>query len=65
MLFLFWYLVISLLSSWDDMDVCVELLAYDVWKYEDEKTGFLSVEFDSSESIIFEITNNFLAHVEN
>ena len=32
-----------LLSSWDDMDVRVELLADDVWAAEDDKTGFLSV----------------------
>ena len=29
-LFLFWFVVMYLLSSWDEMDVCVELLAYDV-----------------------------------
>ena len=31
------------LSSWDYMDVCVELLADDAWAYEDDKTGFLTV----------------------
>ena len=36
----------SLLSSWDEMDVCVELLADDVWSDEDDKTGFLSVGVD-------------------
>ena len=36
------------------MDVGVELLADDVWAAEDDKTGFLSVEVDSFESIIFE-----------
>ena len=36
----------SLLSSWDDMDIPVELLAYDVWAAEDDKTGFLSVGVD-------------------
>ena len=46
-LFLFWFLVISLLSSWDYMDVGVELLADDVWAAEDDKTGFLSVGLDS------------------
>ena len=35
-----------LLSSWDYMDVCVELLAYDVWEDEDDKTGLLSVVVD-------------------
>ena len=33
----------SLLSSWDDMDVPVELLAYNVWAAKYDKTGFLSV----------------------
>ena len=33
----------SLLSSWDEMDVPVELLANEVWAVEDDKTGFLSV----------------------
>ena len=37
--FLFWFGVLSLLSSWDDMDVCVELVVYDVWGAEDDKTG--------------------------
>ena len=36
----------SLLSSWDEIDVPVELLAYDVWAAEDDKTGFLSVGED-------------------
>ena len=46
------------------MDVCVELLAYHVWSYEDDKTGTLSVEVDSFESIIFEGTTNSLSHGE-
>ena len=45
-LFLFWFVVISLLSRWDDMDVGIELLADDVWAAEDDKTGFLSVAVD-------------------
>ena len=36
----------SLLSSWDEMDVCVELRADDVWSVEDDKTGFLNVGVD-------------------
>ena len=43
-LFLFWFAVLSLLSSLDEMDVCVELLADDVWASEDDKTGFFSFE---------------------
>ena len=46
MLFLFLLVAMSLLSSWDDMDVCVELLADDVWAAEDYKTIFLSVGVD-------------------
>ena len=45
-LFLFWFLVMYSLSSWDEMDVHVELLADDVWSAEDDNTGFLSVEVD-------------------
>ena len=45
-LFLFWFLLMSLLSSWDEMDICVELLADDVWAAEDDKTGFLNVGVD-------------------
>ena len=45
-LFLFWFVVLSLLSSWDEMDVRVKLIVYDVWAAEYDKTGFLSVEVD-------------------
>ena len=45
-LFLFWFVVVFLLSSWDDMDVCVELLLDDAWAAEDDKTSFLSVGVD-------------------
>ena len=47
------------------MDVLVELLAYNVWAAEDDKTGFLSVGVDIFESIIFERTTNLLAHGTN
>ena len=36
----------SLSSSYDDMDICVKLLAYNVWAAEDDKTGFLNVGVD-------------------
>ena len=36
----------SLLSSWDKMDVCVKLLADDVRADKDDKIGFLSVGMD-------------------
>ena len=35
--------VLSLFSSWYDIIVRVELVVYDVWFAEDDKTGFLSV----------------------
>ena len=53
MLLLFWLVVMSLLSSWDEMDVGVELLAYDVWAAEDVKTCFLSVGVDIFDWIYF------------
>ena len=46
MLFLFWFVVISLLSRWDDMNFHVKLLADDVWETEDDITGSLSVGVD-------------------
>ena len=45
-LFLFLFIVLSLLSLWDDMDVGIELLADYVWAAEYDKTGFLSVDVD-------------------
>ena len=47
------------------MNVCVGLLADDVWAAEHDKTGFLSVGVDIFESIIFERTTNFRAHGVN
>ena len=35
-----------LISSWDEMDVPVELLADGAWGAEDNKTGFLNVGVD-------------------
>ena len=40
-----------LLSSWDEMDVCVQLPAYDVWSDEYNKTDFLSVGVDSFDQL--------------
>ena len=57
--FLFWFLVMSLLSSWDEMGVRVELLSDYVWAAENDKTGFLSVEVDIFESIIFSQNKHF------
>ena len=52
-LLLFWFVVISLLSSWDEMGVPVKLLTYYAWAPEDDKIGFLSVEVDIFELIFF------------
>ena len=35
-----------LLSSWDEIDVPVELITDDVWAAEDDKTHFLGVGVD-------------------
>ena len=43
MLFFFWLVVMFLLSSRYTIDVCVELLADDVWEADDYKPSFLSV----------------------
>ena len=37
------FLVMSLLSSWDEMDVPAKLIPDDTWAAEDDKTGFLNV----------------------
>ena len=55
----------SLLSSWDEMDNCVKLLADDVWADKDDITCILSVEVNNFESIIFGKTTNLLAHGAN
>ena len=49
--FLLSFVVMSLLSSWYDMDVGVELLADDVLSDEDNKKGFLSVGVDISDQL--------------
>ena len=38
----------SSLSSWDEMDACVKLLADDVWSANDYNAGFFSVGVDIS-----------------
>ena len=48
----FWFVVMSLLSRWDDMVGGIKLLAYDVWAAEDDKTSFLTVGVD-----IFDLLN--------
>ena len=45
-LFLFWFMVMYLSSSWEDMDVPVELLTHDVWAAENDITGLLNVGVD-------------------
>ena len=63
-LFLFLFVVMSLLSSWDEMGVPVELLAYNVWAAEDDKRAFLSVGVDFLINYFWK-TANFLARGEN
>ena len=46
-LLLFWFLVMSVLSSWDEMDVLVELLPDDALAAEYDKTVFFSAEVDT------------------
>ena len=53
-----------ILSSLNEIDVRVKLLADGVWESEDDKTGFLIVGVNSSKSIIFVKTKNVLAHDE-
>ena len=43
---LFWIALLSSLSSWDKMILCVKLLVYDVLLAEENKTGLLSVVVD-------------------
>ena len=45
-LFVFLFVVMSVLSSWEEMDIPVELLAYNVWASKDDKTGILNVGMD-------------------
>ena len=46
MLLLYWFVLMSLLSSWDEIDVPVEFLADYVWAAKDDRTGFLSAGVD-------------------
>ena len=45
-LFLFWFVVMSLLSRLDDMDVGIKLLVDYEWAAGYDKIGFLSVGVD-------------------
>ena len=47
MLFLFWLVVMCLLSSIDKIGVSVKLLSDDVWEAEDDKTVFFIFVVDS------------------
>ena len=51
--FLFCFVVMPLLSCWDDMDDGIELIADDVWAAEDDKTGFVSVGMDIFDRLYF------------
>ena len=52
-LFLFWFVVMPLLSRWDDMGGGIELLADDVWAAEDDRTGLLIVGLDIFDRLYF------------
>ena len=48
-LFLFWLVITCLLSSLEDIDARVKLLADYVWEAEYDKTDFFSVGVDNSD----------------
>ena len=50
-MFLFWLVAMSLLSSLDEIDVCVKLVPDDVWEAEGDKTGVFSVGVDSFDQL--------------
>ena len=52
-LFLFWFVVMSLLSRLYDMYGGIKLLADDLWAAEDDKTGFLNVGVDIFDRLCF------------
>ena len=47
------------------MDVCVKLLADNVWAAEEDKTGFLSVGVDIFDFLYLKEQPNILAHDDN
>ena len=55
----------SLLSILDKIDVCVGLLADDVWEAEDDKIGIFSVEMDIFDQLFFEEQPISLHMVQN
>ena len=65
MLFLFWLVVICLLSSLDEIDILVELLADDVWEADDGESGFLSVGVDIFDQLFLYKLPTSLPMVEN
>ena len=50
-LFLFWLVIMFLLSSIGDIDVRFEWLADDVWESEDDKSAFFSFGVDSFDQL--------------
>ena len=65
MLFLFWLVVMCLLSSIDKIDGSVELIPDDVWEGENDKTGFLSVGVDSFNQLFLYKQPNSLPMMQN
>ena len=54
MLFLFWLVVMCLLSSLDDIYACVKLVADNVWEAEYDKTGCLGFRVDSFDRLFLQ-----------
>ena len=65
MLFLYWLVVMCLLSSLEEMYVCVELLVDDVWEADDDKPGVLSVGADGFDRLFLYRWPMSLPMVEN
>ena len=51
--FLFWFVVMYLLSRWYYTDGGIKLIPDGVWEAEDDKTGFLSVGVDIFDLLYF------------
>ena len=60
-MFLFQLVLMSLLSIIYEIDVCVELLADNLWEAQDDKTHFFIVGVDISDKIFLKMTNS-VAH---
>ena len=50
---IFWFVVMSLLSSWDEIDFCAKFLVDGLWEAENDKPGFLSAVVDIFDQLFF------------